>query len=85
MAASLHGSAITQTEQPAHLRLARLVEIREDISTRLWHINAGMSSERFNALMDGMALLQYNCERRVESGFDDAERREGPPDRRFPP
>lgn len=75
---------ITQTQTNDEVRLARIAWIREDISTRLWHVNAGMSSERFNELMDGMALLQYNCERRVSGGFDDEDRRSGIVDRRGP-
>ena len=42
----------------------RVAEIREDISTRLWRVNQGMSSASFNELMDEMALLQFRCERR---------------------
>ena len=46
----------------------RLAAIRDDISTRLWRINAGMSSVRFNALIDNMALVQFDGERRVQVG-----------------
>lgn len=61
----------------------RLATIRADISGRLWSINAGMESKVFNALMDQMALLQYNCEQRVVvEGSSD--RRSGDLDRRSP-
>ena len=64
-------------------RTLRLAGIREDISSRLWPIMTGMSSGDFNMLMDGMALLQYNCEARVSAGYRESERREGLPDRRL--
>lgn len=41
----------------------------------------GMTSERFNGLMDDMALLQYNGEEGVSEGYRE-ERRLGPPTRR---
>jgi hypothetical protein len=44
---------------------ARLAAIREEISTRLWPVNAGMSSRDFNELMDQMALLQFSFEYRA--------------------
>ena len=43
---------------------ARLATIREEISTRLWSVNAGMSSSDFNELIDQMALLQFSFEYR---------------------
>ena len=46
----------------------RVAAIREDISTRLWRVNQGMSSASFNELMDEMALLQFRCERRIVEG-----------------
>ena len=52
---------------PADLKRAqsRLALIREDISTRLWPVMQGMSSPRFNELMDLMALQQYKGEQRT--------------------
>ncbi len=63
----------------------RLAEIREDISTRLWPVNSGMSSDMFNDLMDRMALLQYNFEQRVAQEGREGERRQGELDRRTLP
>jgi hypothetical protein len=60
----------------------RLASIRDDISSRLWHINAGMASDVFNGLMDQMALLQFNCEQRVADEHRTIDRRLGEPDRR---
>ena len=61
---------------------ARLAEIREDISSRLWSVNQGMSSVNFNELMDQMALLQFSCERRIAEGQNEGNKRVGPPERR---
>jgi hypothetical protein len=52
------------TEEDARAQ-ARLATIREEISTRLWPVNAGMSSRDFNELMDQMALLQFSFEYRA--------------------
>ncbi|CAN5908007.1 hypothetical protein BH11GEM2_BH11GEM2_35010 [soil metagenome] len=60
----------------------RLAEIREDISSRLWNVNQGMSSASFNEVMDQMAVLQFSCERRIVEGALDGERRLGQLDRR---
>ncbi|CAN5905966.1 hypothetical protein BH11GEM1_BH11GEM1_05970 [soil metagenome] len=60
----------------------RVAAIREDISTRLWPVNAGMSSLMFNDLMDRMALLQFNCERRYSEQLREGDRRLGLIDRR---
>ena len=65
--------------QRAKLRVA---EIRVDISTRLWPVNAGMSSAMFNDLMDRMALLQFNCEQRYTEELREGDRRLGALDRR---
>ena len=63
----------------------RLAEMREDISTRLWPIMQGMSSVRFNALMDQMALLQFNGERTsCAVNLVEVNRRLGTSDRRNP-
>ncbi len=61
---------------------SRLAEIREDISTRLWPVNQDMSSASFNELMDQMAALQLNCERRIAEGTLEGDRRVGQLDRR---
>jgi hypothetical protein len=42
----------------------RVAAIREEISARLWRVNAGMSSLMFNDLMDRMAVMQFTCEQR---------------------
>lgn len=55
----------------------RLAAIREDISTRLWPVNQGMSSVSFNELMDQMAVLQFCSERRICEGILDEDRRLG--------
>lgn len=53
----------TTSEQ---LRAAeRYASIREDISARLLSITAGMSREDFGRLIDQMALVQFNAERRL--------------------
>jgi hypothetical protein len=72
------------TPTPAELKRAqsRLAAIREDISTRLWPVNAGMSSHAFNELMDQMALLQFTFEQRVAHDHLVIDRRLGAPDRR---
>jgi hypothetical protein len=72
------------TPTPADLKRAqfRLAVIREDISTRLWPVNAGMSSHAFNELMDQMALLQFTFEQRVAHDHLAIDRRLGVPDRR---
>ena len=62
----------------AHIRLA---SIREDISTRLWPVNAGMTSPDFNELMDQMALLQFNGEERVADEHRALDRHRGQSDR----
>ena len=72
---------------PAEIKRAqqRIAAIREEISTRLWPVNSGMNAEMFNDLMDRMALLQYNFERRtIEDGLD-GDRRRGELDRRTLP
>ncbi|MDB4913754.1 MAG: hypothetical protein JWM95_1398, partial [Gemmatimonadetes bacterium] len=51
-------------------------------SSRLWSVNTGMSSPVFNALMDQMALLQFNSEQRVAAEYVAIERRIGTSDRR---
>ena len=63
----------------------RIAAIREDISGRLRPVNSGMSAGAFNDLMDRMALLQYNFERRVMTEGLDGERRQGELDRRMAP
>src|SRR5258708_932118 len=60
----------------------RLTEIREDISSRLWSVNAGMSSLDFNALMDQMALRQFTFEQRARDDMQAVDRRLGQGDRR---
>jgi hypothetical protein len=60
----------------------RVAAIREDISTRLWGINAGMSSLMFNDLMDRMALMQFTCEQRYSEQVCEGDRRLGLLDRR---
>lgn len=72
-------SAFTSTDNA--LAQARLAAIREDISTRLWPVNAEMSSEDFNELMDQMALLQLRFEYRAGE-VPPINRRLGAPDRR---
>ena len=62
--------------------LVRLAEIRSDISARLWPVNAGMTSESFNELMDQMALLQLNFELRAAAGNAQVDTRAGVKDRR---
>ena len=62
---------------------ARLAEIRAEISGRLWPVNAGMSSADFNELMDQMAQLQWNFERRaIQSMTGQVNTRAGHIDRR---
>ncbi len=72
---------------PAEIKRAqqRIAAIREEISTRLWPVNSGMSSEMFNDLMDRMALLQYNFEQRVVEDGREGDRRRGELDRRTLP
>lgn len=72
---------------PAEIKRAqlRIAAIREEISSRLWPVNAGMSSDMFNDLMDRMALLQYNFERRIVDDGLSGERRRGELDRRTLP
>ena len=62
----------------------RLAEIRAEISSRLWPVNAGMSSESFNELMDQMARLQLNFELRAGAGTAPVDTRAGVGDRRAP-
>ena len=45
----------------------RFDEIRANISARLWLVNAGMSSESYNSMIDGMALTQLESEQRFIS------------------
>ena len=45
----------------------RFDEIRANISARLWSVNSGMNSERYNDLIDGMALTQLESEQRFNS------------------
>lgn len=59
----------------------RVAVIREDISTRLWRVNAGMSSLMFNELMDSMALLQFNGEQTRCQQLREGDRRLGTMDR----
>lgn len=72
---------------PADIKRARLriAAIREDISSRLSSVNAGMSTDMFNDLMDRMALLQYNFEQRVVEEGREGDRRRGELDRRTIP
>ena len=72
---------------PAEIKRAqqRIAAIREEISTRLWPVNSGMSSDMFNDLMDRMALLQYNFEQRVFEDGREGDRRLGELDRRTLP
>lgn len=72
---------------PAEIKRAqlRIAVIREDISSRLLPVNSGMSAEMFDDLMDRMALLQYNFERRTAEEVRDGERRRGEMDRRILP
>ena len=63
----------------------RIAAIREEISSRLWPVNSGMSAEMFNDLMDRMALLQYNFEQRVVEDGREGDRRRGELDRRTLP
>jgi hypothetical protein len=74
-------SMLTQRAQ------SRLAEIRADISTRLWPVNAGMSAADFNVLMDQMSRLQLNFELRAAANISDQiDTRAGERDRRrFPP
>lgn len=67
--------------QRAHVRLAG---IRADISNRLWSVNAGMSSEAFNELMDQMAQLQLTFELRGFPAAGEVDTRSGPSERRGP-
>lgn len=68
---------------PAAVRAQlRFAEIRENISSRLWSINQGMSSRAFNRLMDQMAHLQHKFEqsnvdeiREIDRSICGAERR----------
>ena len=61
----------------------RLAEIRADISSRLWPVNAGMSSATFNELVDQMARLQLNFELRAAAiNAGEIDTRAGPHDRR---
>jgi hypothetical protein len=60
----------------------RLAAIREEISGRLWPVNAGMSSAAYNEMMDGMSLLQLNAESRCAGGPAHLDTRLGPLDRR---
>lgn len=59
----------------------RVAAIREDISTRLWSVNAGMSSPMFNELMDRMALMQFNFEQRYSEQLRESDRQLGLLDR----
>ena len=45
---------------------ARLATIREDISSRLWPVTAGMTSGSFNELVDQMARIQLQGEQGAE-------------------
>lgn len=73
-----------QTPSSADIARAqlRVAAIRVEISSRLWSVNQGMNRFKFNELMDQMALLQFNCERRTIEETRDGERRLGQPDRR---
>lgn len=53
----------------------RVAAIRDDTSTRLWPVNAGMSSLVFNDLMDRIPLLQFNCDRRYSEQLREGDRR----------
>ncbi|CAN5918872.1 hypothetical protein BH11GEM1_BH11GEM1_17100 [soil metagenome] len=74
----------TPTPTPDELKRAqlRIAAIRDEISSRLWPVNSGMSTEMFNDLMDRMALLQYNFEQRIVTEGREGERRQGELDRR---
>ena len=64
----------------------RLAEIRADISTRLWPVNAGMSSQDFNELIDQMSQLQWNFElRAAASNSSQIDTRASASDRRRAP
>ena len=63
----------------------RIAVIRADISTRLWPVNSGMSSDMFSDMMDRMALLQYTFEQRTANEVHEGERRRGELDRRTRP
>ena len=63
---------------------SRLAAIREDISSRLWHVTEGMSRIAFGELMDQMALLQFNFEQRAKDEYLAIDRRMGQSDRRLP-
>ena len=73
-----------KNQSPADLLRAetRIAAIREDISGRLWSVNQGMCRVSFNELMDNMALLQFNFERRIAEEGMDGDRRIGQADRR---
>lgn len=81
---ALHTKDILAHTYPPGLDAARLATIREDISSRLWHVNRGMSSENFNGLMDSMALLQLNAERANLNALMGLDRRSDTGDRREP-
>ena len=70
-------SSTTPLDERAQRRLA---EIRAEISSRLWPVNAGMSSASFNELMDQMARLQLNFE--LRAGTEPVDTRAGAGDRR---
>jgi hypothetical protein len=61
----------------------RVAAIREEISARLWRVNAGMSSLMFNDLMDRMAVMQFTCEQRYSEQPREGDRRVGSFDRRL--
>lgn len=60
----------------------RLIDIRADISARLWPVNTGMSSASFNQLLDEMSLLQLRFELGSAETRGQIDSREGPSDRR---
>jgi hypothetical protein len=62
----------------------RLIDIRADISARLWPVNTGMSSASFNQLLDEMSLLQLRFELGPAETRGQIDSREGPSDRRAP-
>ena len=65
-----------QTSSPADRQRfrARLATIRENISSRLWPVTAGMTSASFNELVDQMARIQL-C---GEQGADEVNRVSSP-------
>lgn len=55
---------MTASTPPPTSAQRRIAAIREDISSRIQSITKGMSSGRFNGLVDQMAQLQFKFEQR---------------------